>query len=209
MCKSNDRQPGEQHHGCGCSQHERGERSRGAHPGVDLIFPEVPAPDPSIYQQAGEALLRRLVRRHHERLAVSPVGHLIDTTPQRFDSMVEKIADFIIEKCGGEPGYTQANGHVCMRVRHFPITIDERARDIWLGELLHALVEVEFPASLMEAYWSWVEPLSVRMINRRTCRAQPDHYPFAQVSPFLQERGAIPNPVYAAQGREESECRVI
>jgi hemoglobin len=84
---------------------------------------------------------------------------------------------------------------VCMRVRHFPFTIDERSRDVWLGELLHALIEVEFPSSLLEAYWEWVEPMSIRMINRRTSKAQPLRYPFTQVKPFLVSAGNQANPI--------------
>jgi hemoglobin len=183
---------------CGCSHH----RGSGSDPvarlmphEVDLIFPDVPTPDQRIVAEAGEERLRRLVRRHHERLAQSPVSVLIDQTPEVFDATVQRIADFVIERCGGKSGYTEEHGHVCMRVRHFPFTIDERSRDVWLGELLHALIEVEFPASLLEAYWEWVEPMSIRMINRRTSKAQPLRYPFTQVQPFLVSAGKQANPI--------------
>jgi hemoglobin len=184
---------------CGCSHHG----GAGSDPAVrlmphevDLIFPDVPTPDQRIASDAGEDLLRKLVRRHHERLAASSVGALIDQTPEVFDATVQRIADFVIERCGGKSDYTSEQGHVCMRVRHFPFTIDERSRDVWLRELLQALVEVEFLGSLLKAYWEWVEPMSIRMINRRTRKAQPARYPFAQVQPFLVSAGKLMNPIY-------------
>ncbi len=197
MCGNENRTQHSAGH-CGCSQHnvkgpETADRLMPHQ--VDLIFPDVPTPDQRIVAEAGEDRLRRLVRRHHERLAVSPVSALIDQTPEVFDNTVERIADFVIERCGGKAAYTQEHGHVCMRVRHFPFSIDEQGRDVWLGELLHALIEVEFPPSLQASYWAWVEPMSLRMINRRTRKAQPVRYPFAKVEPFLTSAGKQVNPI--------------
>ncbi len=65
---------------------------------------------------------------------------------------------------------------------------------------------VEFPTSLMASYWSWVEPLSVRMINRRTRKAQPSHDPFDLVSPFLSAGGEVDNPLLPASKSDGGDC---
>lgn len=66
-----------------------------------------------------------------------------------------------------------------MRHRHFAVAIDERVREIWLRELLCSFDDVDFPPSLRETYWRWMEPFSIRMITRRTTREQPVRYPYA------------------------------
>jgi hemoglobin len=68
-----------------------------------------------------------------------------------------------------------------MRRRHYPFTIDEAAREVWLRELWLAFDDVGFPAQLRREYWEWVEAFSIRMINRRTRRAQPRRFPFADM----------------------------
>jgi hemoglobin len=65
-----------------------------------------------------------------------------------------------------------------MRTRHFPFTIDEKARETWLLCLWHAFDEAKFPAAIRREYWDWMEAFSARMINRRTMKAQPTRFAF-------------------------------
>lgn len=147
----------------------------------DLDFPEVPFPSRRILDVVGEAWLRELVRRHHDLLRVSEIGDLLSSDDADFAAAVERIADFVVESCGGPAAYTLKRGKGCMRTRHFPFGIDERGRDIWLSCLWQALEESGFPAAVREEYWNWMEPFSIRMINRRTQRSQPSRYPFNSV----------------------------
>lgn len=144
----------------------------------DIDFPPVPFPTRRIFAVAGEDLLRALVRRHHERLRDSIVGHLFPFDAARFDEGVAKAADFVVEVAGGPDYYALAHGRVCMRTQHFPFTIDEQAREVWLAELLGAFADVAFPLDIREEYWNWVEAMSIRMINRRTMRAPPRRIPY-------------------------------
>lgn len=147
----------------------------------DLDFPEVPFPSSRILNVVGEALLRKLVRRHHDLLRASEIGDLFSSDEAEYQSAVTKIADFVVESCGGRTDYTMKHGKTCMRVRHFPFDIDETAREIWLSCLWQALEETEWPSAVREEYWNWMEPFSIRMINRRTFRSQPKRYPFDRV----------------------------
>ena len=159
-------------------------------PGVDLEYPAVIYPTRRLFEMLGEGQLRRLVQRHHERLRDSRIGHLFAADPEAFERSVTRIADYVIEACGGPARYTQANGIACIRTRHFPHSIDEAAREVWLHELAIALREVDFPLNLMRELWEWLESMSIRMINRRTAKKQPARWPFERMRTTLQARDA-------------------
>ena len=147
----------------------------------ELECPRVPFPSRRIFEVAGERMLRALVLRHHQRLSETPLRTLFPADSKRFLAGVTRAADYAVETSGGPKYYTPHHGKSCMRKRHFPFTIDEAAREIWLRQLWLAFDDVGFPAQIREEYWDWVESFSIRMINRRTQRAQPQRYPFREV----------------------------
>lgn len=169
-------------HICGCGGHrasatpEVGRRVPASH---EMDMPEVPFPSARVLAVAGAERLRELVRHHHGLLRQSPIGHLFAADDAEFAALVERIADYVVEICGGPALFTPLNGNTCMRTRHFPFSIDERGREIWLEKLYQAIEETGFPEELREEYWAWMEPFTVRMINRRTTKAQPVHLPYA------------------------------
>lgn len=169
--------------GCGCGNHAAAGappavgRRVAAHPEMEM--PEVPFPSARVMEIAGADGLRQLVRHHHGLLRQSPIGHLFAADETEFATLVERIADYVVEVCGGPALFTPLHGNTCMRTRHFPFTIDERGREIWLEKLLQAIDETAFPPELHEEYWAWMEPFTIRMINRRTTKAQPIRLPYA------------------------------
>ena len=150
--------------------------------GHDLDFPPVPFPSLRVIRSAGEALIRAVVTRHHALLRASPIAGLYPADPEKFAEAVKRSADFIVEACGGSAQYTPVRDISCMRTRHFPFTIDESARETWLGLLWQALEESGFPLDVREEYWNWQEAMSIRMINRRTSKEQPSRFPYATMS---------------------------
>lgn len=144
----------------------------------DMVFPEVPFPSLRVLAVAGETRLRKLVHYHHRLLRQSEIGHLFATDEARFFKLTERIAGYIVEVCGGPALYSPTHGQVCMRTRHFPLLIDERAREVWLNRLWRAMEETDFPVEAREELWNWLEPFTLRMINRRTTRAQPARFPY-------------------------------
>ena len=163
-------------HKCACAGHGgAGFAGRKVPPGHDLDYPPVDFPVGGFFAEVGEATLRALVQRHHTLLRQHPeIGHLFAKDDKTFAERVKKIADFIVEACGGPTAYTDAEGKdVCIRTRHFPFEIDERAREIWLEKLYVALGETQLSLLAKQVYWNWVEAMSIRMINRRQTRAQP------------------------------------
>ena len=157
----------------------------------EMEFPRVPFPSRRIFTVAGEAILRSLVLRHHERLYETPLRALFPADRRRFLAAVTRAADYAVETCGGPKYFTSIRGKPCMRKRHYPFTIDESAREIWLRQLWRAFDDVGFPAQVRQEYWEWVEPFSIRMINRRTQRAPPQRYPFADVPRRLLQGSAL------------------
>jgi hemoglobin len=165
-------------HSCGCGGHAESVGKR-VDDATELVLPAVQFPSRRLLEQVGEAKLREVVVRHHALLAAGPISSMFPSDTAVFAELVNKVADFVVETCGGPASYTPAHGNTCMRTRHFPFTIDEQAREVWLEALYRAMDDVAFPAEAREEYWAWLEAFSVRMINRRTMKAQPARIPFA------------------------------
>jgi hemoglobin len=145
---------------------------------TELILPAVSFPSRRVLDIAGEERLRQVVRRHHALLMAGPIAELFPKDPWVFAKLADKVADFVVESCGGASAYSEQNGGICMRTRHFPFSIDERARETWLAALFQAMEDMDFPVEVREEYWNWLEAFSVRMINRRTMKVQPVRIPY-------------------------------
>ena len=164
-------------HSCACSGDPAREVGRTVDTATELVLPAVQFPSRRVLEIAGEEKLRQVVRRHHALLQASPIADLFPKNPWVFAKLAEKVADFVVEACGGAATYSAQHGNTCMRTRHFPFTIDESARETWLAALFRAMEDMDFPIDVREEYWNWLESFSVRMINRRIMKAQPARIP--------------------------------
>ena len=182
MCESHRRTSNEKSHSCACTGPHAGEAGRSVDAATELVLPAMTFPSRRVLEIAGEEKLRQAVRRHHALLQASPIADLFTKDPWAFAKLAEKVADFVVESCGGAASYSERHGTVCMRTRHFPFSIDEAARETWLAALYQAMGDVDFPMAVREEYWNWLEAFSVRMINRRTMKAQPVRIPFVVAS---------------------------
>jgi hemoglobin len=165
-------------HFCACSGQGGGEAGRKVDAAIELVLPAVAFPSRRMLDVAGEEKLRQVVRRHHVLLMASPIAELFTKDPWAFAKLAERVADFVVESCGGAATYSEQQGSTCMRTRHFPFSIDEAARETWLAALFRAMEDVDFPIEAREEYWNWLEAFSVRMVNRRTMKSQPARIPF-------------------------------
>lgn len=50
-----------------------------------------------------------------------------------------RLAMFLVQYWGGPATYSEHRGHPRLRMRHMPFTVDEAARDAWLGHMARAL----------------------------------------------------------------------
>ena len=165
-------------HSCACGGHSEVVGGRAVDAATELVLPAVVFPSARVLAVAGEEKLRQLTRRHHALLLSTPLAGMFPKDPWVFAKLAEKVADFVVECCGGTSNYTEQNGSTCMRTRHFPFSIDESAREIWLAALYRAMIDVDLAPEVRAEYWNWLEAFSVRMINRRTMKAQPVRIPY-------------------------------
>jgi hemoglobin len=157
---------------------------------VDLVFPEVVFPTSRVALVAGVEKVRELVVEHHRLIWHSPLQPIFGNNEKHFWKAVELTADFHGEVCGGPKLYTERRGHPHLRERHFPFTIREKDREIWLDLYVQALRNVAFPLEVAEEYWQWVESLSIRMINRRSTFAEPLRVPYGAIVHQLRQEEA-------------------
>jgi hemoglobin len=149
---------------------------------IDFIYPEVPFPPKTIYKEFGEENIRKMVFHHHTLLKKSFLGHLFSQDEKMFEIVTNRTAEFFMEALGAPERYTSQYGHPHLRSRHFPFSIDEQARDIWLMFYKKTLKEVDFPKEYLKDFWEWIESLSLRMINRRTMMEAPKRYPYKDIA---------------------------
>lgn len=158
-----------------------GEFGHTAEAKIDFLYPEVPFPSLMLFRTWGEENIRMMVRHHHALLRKSAIGDLFPADEEAFAFATEKTADFFVEALGGEKVYTPVHGHPALRMRHFHITIDEKAREIWLMMYKKTIHDLPMPAECVEEFWNWIEPLSIRMINRRTTTADIVRHPYSSI----------------------------
>ena len=156
----------------------------------DVIYPAVPFPSARGFREAGEIAIRRLVAVQHERMFATPVAKLFPANASRRAEAVRRTEDFFVEMLGGPKRFTPVHGEPHLRERHFPAAITEADRLTWLDCLAHAMVETGFPASCREEVWNWVEPLSIRMINRRTTMHAVERLPWGEQTRLHAEGAA-------------------
>ena len=105
-----------------------------------------------VYQQIGEEGLNNLVSAFYKRVKeddlLSPMYPDDD-----WEGAQERLADFLIYRCGGSQKYIEERGHPRLRMRHVPFQIGNAERDRWLKLMGEAMDEtgVEPPASQLLA----------------------------------------------------------
>jgi hemoglobin len=135
---------------------------------IDIIYPSVQLPSINVFNTVGEEGIRKMVAYHHDLLLKTKVGKLFPANKEAFDMNVNTTADFFVQALGGGDVFTSQHGEPRLRSRHFKVPIDESDREIWLAMYKKTLKELDFPKECLEEFWSWIEPFSIRMMNRRT-----------------------------------------
>jgi hemoglobin len=158
-----------------------GEEPRTADAKMDFVYPPVVFPSNKILKAVGVEKIKAMVLHHHSLLRKSSVGDLFPKDDAMFLAGTEKTAEFFIEALGGGDIFTSKHGHPALRGRHFQFTIDEKGREIWLTMYKKTLKDIDFPKEYIEEFWNWIEPLSIRMINRRTTTVPPERFYFETI----------------------------
>lgn len=139
--------------------------------------PVLPQPAHRLLALCDESGLRRLVLHHMRRLRHSP---LFARSHHCFDCVTSRIADFVVESCGGPLYYSQRHAHL-QAGAGLPLLLDEAGRELWLVQLWHTFDDIGFPPALRADFWAWAEPLSIHLLVRHARIEPPRRYPYELV----------------------------
>lgn len=139
-----------------------------------------PKPSLRLYMLWGEKKIRQMVRYHHYLLRLSDRPDFFSEDESEFEHATLKTADFFIEVLSKGRFSQDPYPYPALKMRHFQITVDEDARDIWLNAYKTAIRELNMPSECIEDFWNWIEPLSLWFVNRRNLPEIP-RYPYKDI----------------------------
>ena len=101
-----------------------------------------------VLKQIGEEGIHQLVSAFYRRVKSDDVlGPLYPK--EDWEGAEQRLADFLVYRCGGSEKYIQKRGHPRLRMRHMPFKIGEKERDRWISLMTEAMLEreIENPAA--------------------------------------------------------------
>lgn len=140
-------------------------------------LPQLPQPPHRLLALCSEEGLRRLVALHMARLRNTP---LFAQAGPCFDCVAQRVADFVVESCGGPLYYSQRHSRL-QAGYGLPLLLDPPGRELWLVQLWHAMDDAGLAPGLRADYWNWAEPLSVHLLTPQARHAGLSRYPYDTV----------------------------
>ena len=101
-----------------------------------------------VLKQIGEEGINELVSAFYRRVKSDNIlGPLYPKND--WEGAEQRLADFLVYRCGGSDKYIKERGHPRLRMRHIPFTIGEKERDRWIRLMSEAILErkIENPAA--------------------------------------------------------------
>ncbi|MDD3343059.1 MAG: globin [Sulfurospirillaceae bacterium] len=141
-------------------------------------LPSIIRPSSHFLEKIGADTIAKIVLHHHRLLQKSSIAHLYPTDEVHFLEGVTKASQFLIEALGGGEVYTSVHGAPCMCRTHAPFSIDDHAREVWLMNYKQTLHDLCFPKELIEEFWNWIEPFSLRMVNHKSATTHLKHFSY-------------------------------
>lgn len=155
-----------------------GARAVPAGPAGARCLPLLPQPPHRLLALCGEPGLRKLVHLHMQRLKHTP---LFARAGRCFGCLEQRVADFVVEACGGPLAYSQRHARLVQAGAGLPLLLDEEGREIWLVQLWHAFGDAGFSPGLCADFWGWAEPLSVHLMAPTSRHPGLTRYPYDTV----------------------------
>jgi hemoglobin len=119
---------------------------------------------PRLFERmGGRAAVERVVREFYDRVEGDP--GLRALFPADLAAGREKQALFLEQWLGGEPRYSARYGDPRLRLRHFPIVIDERAAGRWLRHMGEAFRAAGVGEEEIAEVFADLGPLAKHMVN--------------------------------------------
>ena len=101
-----------------------------------------------VLKQIGEEGINELVSAFYRRVKSDNIlGPLYPKND--WEGAEQRLADFLVYRCGGSDKYIKERGHPRLRMRHIQFTIGEKERDRWISLMSEAILErkIENPAA--------------------------------------------------------------
>ena len=93
-----------------------------------------------VFKQIGEEGIIDLVSSFYRAVKVDDIlGPLYPSDD--WDGAEQRLADFLIFRCGGSDKYIHERGHPRLRMRHIPFKIGLAERDRWIKLMNNAIIE--------------------------------------------------------------------
>ncbi|MDR2128780.1 MAG: hypothetical protein LBP52_06905 [Burkholderiaceae bacterium] len=159
-------------------------------------LPLLPQPAHRLLAECAEEGLRRLVHFHMQRLRRTS---LFARAGRCFDCVTQRVADFVVESCGGPLYYSERHGRL-QAGAGLPLLLDEEGREIWLVQLWHAFDDADFPALLRADFWNWAEPLSVHLLAPQARHSGLTRYDYDTVRSWFPAAAGVKAAESAARG---------
>lgn len=122
-------------------------------------------PEELVFERFGEEGFAALVAAFYRRVPGDDI--LGPMYPQDdFVGAEERLRDFLVQRFGGPPRYSERRGHPRLRARHVPFAIDQAARDRWVALMDEALVETNTPAEVAATLRPFLAQVATFLINR-------------------------------------------
>jgi hemoglobin len=78
----------------------------------------------------------------------------------------QRLRDYLIYRFGGPQKYIEERGHPRLRMRHYPFSVTQAARDRWMQLMDAALKQANIPPDAEQHLRQFFEGMSTFMINR-------------------------------------------
>lgn len=119
----------------------------------------------TLHQHLGDAPFVALVDAFYAGIPTDPIlGPMYDL--HDLDGARQRLAEFLIFRCGGPPRYIENRGHPMLRGRHAPFAIDLAARDRWVELMRGAFFVAGWSNDAEAVLRPFLESVATFLINR-------------------------------------------
>ena len=117
------------------------------------------------YDRLGREKIEELSRTFYGLVYADTEPSFRGMFPRDKEMAIQNQYEFLIQRFGGPPVYSERKGHPALRARHarFSITVDHAAK--WLEYMRQAMETVGIPDDLREAMYEYFENSAAFMVN--------------------------------------------
>jgi len=105
----------------------------------------------NLYEELGQELFETLSRTFYSKVYADTEEWFRGMFAVDIETAIQNQWEFLVQRFGGPPLYSERKGHPALRARHRAFAITDRAAKRWLRYMVEAVEEVEMPRAAREA----------------------------------------------------------